>query len=195
VTTFGIRRLLPSDSLVELTALLHRAFAPMGQQGFNCTCVDQPVEVTRQRTQLGDCFVAVAGGELVGTLTLHASDRASPIRCYRSSKVASLHQFAVAPAHQRNGIGAALLHTAESWARSRQYRELALDTPASAEALRDYYGRCGFRLSEVVQLEGKAYLSVVLSKAIERPAAHQSLGAWPARHPAEWAMLHTAARR
>src|SRR6476661_6594606 len=56
----AIRRLQLSDSLEELTSLLRRAFASLGRQGLNCTCVDQTAAVTRERVQLGDCFVAVA---------------------------------------------------------------------------------------------------------------------------------------
>lgn len=193
MTTLSIRRLLPSDSIEELTALLQRAFAPMGEQGLNCTCVDQSVEMTQQRARLGDCFVAVVDGRLAGTITLHASDGGSAIRLYRDPKVASLHQFGVAPARQRAGIGRALLQTAEAWAKGRRYRQLALDTPAPAEPLRDYYARCGFRLADVVQLEGKTYPSVVLSKVIACSAVRPGPGVWPARHPAEWAMLHRVA--
>ncbi|MGY4830544.1 GNAT family N-acetyltransferase [Sphaerotilaceae bacterium SBD11-9] len=195
MTSIGIRRLLPSDSLEDLTALLHRAFAPLGQQGIACTCVDQSVETTRRRARLGDCFVAVCGGKVVGTITLHGTEWASPIRRYRDPAVASLHQFAVDPEHQRQGIGHGLLRTAENWARSRQYHELALDTPAAAEQLRDFYGRCGFKLADVARLAGKPYLSVILSKSLDRTAFAPGPAFWPARHPAEWAWLHRAERR
>ena len=38
-----------SDSYDALTALLHRAFAPLGALGFNCPGVDQPASATRER--------------------------------------------------------------------------------------------------------------------------------------------------
>ncbi|RKT27650.1 hypothetical protein B0G69_3480 [Paraburkholderia sp. RAU2J] len=60
------------DSFVALTAMLHRAFAPFGATGLNCTCVDQSVEITRLRATRGDCHVAVCEGGMVGTMTLYA---------------------------------------------------------------------------------------------------------------------------
>ena len=44
-----IRPLLPSDSLEELTALLHAAYASLAAQGWNFTAVDQSVAMTRER--------------------------------------------------------------------------------------------------------------------------------------------------
>lgn len=189
MTGIAIRRLQLSDSLEELTSLLRRAFSSLGRQGLNCTCVDQTVDVTRQRVHLGDCFVAVADRRVVGTVTAHGVDPASPVSWYRNPAVASIHQFAVDPSHQGSGVGRALLRTAEAWARSRQYLQLALDTPEPAEHLRAFYGRRGFMQAETIQLAGKAYFSVVLSKAVNPPARQSSQFSWPARHPAEMAAL------
>jgi GNAT superfamily N-acetyltransferase len=190
---FAIRRLQPGDSLEELTTLLRRAFASLGRLGLNCTCVDQTVDVTRRRVQLGDCLVAVADRQVVGTATLQGVDRTSPVNWYRHPEVASLHQFAVDPSHQGGGVGRALLRAAEEWARSRRYLQLALDTPEPAAHLRAFYGRRGFMHAETVRHSGKSYVSVVLSKAIDRPATQAASSAWPARHPAEMAALRRSA--
>ena len=37
------------DSIAELTALLHAAYASLAAQGWNFTAVDQPESVTRER--------------------------------------------------------------------------------------------------------------------------------------------------
>ena len=166
---FRIRRLRPNDSLEDLTDMLRRAFAPLGRLGLNCTCVDQTLEMTRQRSRLGDCFVAIVEDRIVGTVTLHATDRASPVRWYREPTVASIHQLAVDPGYQGFGIGRALLRLAETWARRRGYLELALDTPEGADHLLAFYGHHGFRRVGTMQLEGKSYRSGILSKATGRP--------------------------
>jgi len=190
----AIRRFQSSDSFEELTSLLRRAFVPLGRRGLNCTCVDQTVDVTRQRVGLGDCFVAVADRKAVGTITLHDVDRASPVNWYRNPVVASIHQFAVDPIHQGTGVGRALLRMAEDWARCRRYVQLALDTPEPAEHLRAFYGRRGFMQAETIRLEGKSYFSVVLSKSLHPPARPSATAAWPARHPAEMAALQRTCR-
>jgi len=50
-----IRLLTPTDSITELTVLLHAAYAGIGGMGLNYTTVDQPEEVTRERVLRGDC--------------------------------------------------------------------------------------------------------------------------------------------
>ncbi len=189
MTGIAIRRFQLNDSLEELTSLLHRAFSSLGRQGLKCTCVNQTVDVTRQRVGLGDCFVAAADRRVVGTITLHGVDRASPVNWYCNPAVASIHQFAVDPSHQGVGVGQALLHTAEDQARCRRYVQLALDTPEPAEHLRAFYGRRGFMQAETTKLSGKAYLSVVLSKAVNPLARGSGSIHWPPRHPAEMAVL------
>jgi GNAT superfamily N-acetyltransferase len=161
-----IRPLAASDSLDELTSMLHRAFSPLGRLGLNCTGVSQSIETTAQRVRLGECLVAVCGGRLIGTLTLHRPERRSECRRYREADVASLHQFAVDPRYQGTGCGKALLLAATCWARERGFGELALDTPADAEHLIDFYRSQGFRVVDDVQLAGRSYRSGVLSKTI-----------------------------
>jgi len=189
MTGIAIRRFQLNDSLEELTGLLRRAFSSLGRQGLNCTCVDQTLDVTRRRVALGDCFVAVADRRVVGTITLHGVDRASAVNWYRNPEVASVHQFAVDPSHQGAGVGRALLRTAEDWARSRRYVQLALDTPEPAEHLRAFYRRRGFMQAETLRFAGKSYFSVVLSKALHPAPGRSAPAAWPARHPAEMAAL------
>ena len=177
---FHIRRLVPGDSLDELTSMLHRAFSPLGRQGLNCTGVNQSVEMTAQRARLGECFVAVCDGCIVGTVTLQEPQRYGECPWYRQSDVASLHQFAVDPSFQGTGCGKALLQFATRWARERHYSQLALDTPAPASHLIQFYLAQGFRIVEQVQLPGKTYRSSVLSKTID-PAPNS----WMPRHYAQ----------
>lgn len=165
-----VRRFDPAfDSYAALTAMLHRAFERLGAMGLNCTCVDQDEDVTRRRAQAGDCYVAVSGGRVIGTLTLYATDASSACSLYRQDGVASVRQVAVDPDWQGCGIGATLLAFAEQWAASRGYARLALDTPQPASHLLAFYGAQGFEIVDTARFAGKRYDSAILCK---RPVAH-----------------------
>jgi GNAT superfamily N-acetyltransferase len=71
-------------------------------------------------------------------LVLELPDSASPCPRYRLPGVASVHQFAVDPAHQGRGCGQALPAMAERRARELGCREPALDTPTRAAHLLRY---------------------------------------------------------
>lgn len=168
-SSIGMRRVDPTESLEPLTAMLHRAFSGLGRMGLNCTCVDQSAQVTRERIAKGECYAASHDGRLVGTVTLYAPDPDSPSTWYHRADVASVHQLAVAPEYQCSGVGASLLHFAESWATGRGYAELALDTAQPARHLLAFYKRHRYRFVESVRFPGKAYFSVVLSKDLRAP--------------------------
>jgi GNAT superfamily N-acetyltransferase len=161
-----LRRLEDGDSMEYLTELLHRAFSRIGAMGIPCSCIDQPPEVTRQRISRGECFVALHGDLIVGTITLYPPDATSDSRHYRNDRVGTLRQLAVDPLFHDRGIGSALLRLAENWALQRGYLWLALDTPEPAEHLIDYYRRQAFRVKETLQFAGRPYRSVVFSKAV-----------------------------
>src|SRR5471030_3009623 len=90
-----IRLLTEADSLADLTALLHRAFAPLGAMGLNCDSVTQSAAKTAARARRGACFVALRGTGIVGTVTAEMPDPANECAWYRRPGTLSLHQFAV----------------------------------------------------------------------------------------------------
>jgi GNAT superfamily N-acetyltransferase len=171
----SLRRFRDSDSLCELTAILHLAFGRLGQMGLNCTGTDQTVEVTETRIGKGECYVAICNERIVGTITLYRPDPASESAWYHRPEVASVHQFGVDPEFQRRGVGTSLLNLAEAWARARGFQELALDTPHAARHLVKFYIGCGYRPVESVRFQAKRYVSVVLSKDVVAP--EMSIGA------------------
>ncbi|TCW77369.1 N-acetyltransferase [Burkholderia sp. SRS-46] len=182
-----VRRFDPAfDGYAPLTDMLHRAFARLGAMGLNCTCVDQTEAVTRRRTEAGECFVAVSGARVIGTMTLHASDPASACSLYRHDGVASVRQVAVDPAWQGRGVGATLLSFAEQWAATRGFALLALDTPRPAAHLLAFYRAQGFERVDVVRFAGKRYDSAILCK---RPVAARGRRV----SPASWAAVRMAA--
>jgi len=161
-----IRLIRPDDSITELTALLHRAYAALGAMGLNYTAVDQTEEVTRSRIRAGECLVAEAGGRLVGTI--HFRDAASSSGCpwFDRPEVASFHQFGVLPDWQGRGLGLRLIEAVERRARESGAAELALDTAEPATHLVRFYQKRGYRHIEYAQWSGKSYRSVIMSKQI-----------------------------
>lgn len=177
MTSALVRPLADTDSIEQITTLLHRAYAPLGAAGLNFTAVDQSVARTRERVCRGQCFVAVQGERIVGTVTVdgmfdpnrHRWARATPWFFRRD--VAHLHQYAVDPDAQGAGLGARLMSACEGWARTQGHRALALDTAVPASHLRQRYQRIGFREVAQVQWDGKTYRSVIMLKPLATDAA------------------------
>src|SRR5689334_3159819 len=117
MTELQIRRLTPSDSIEELTALLHRAYKRLADMGQRFVATYQSTEVTRRRADEGECFVAVLEGKIVGTIVLRMPDVTSGCDWYDRADVASFGQFGVEPSLQGTGIGRRLLEACESRAR------------------------------------------------------------------------------
>lgn len=161
-----VRPLDARDSLHELTALLHRAYARLGAMGLNYTAVDQSAGVTAKRIDGGACFVAERGGRVVGTIVVQPTYATNDCAYFTREGVAAVHQFGVEPAVQGLGVGRALLATCEAWARERGFRELAMDTAEPAEHLVRLYRSLGYQPVDHVQWPGKVYRSLVLSKPL-----------------------------
>lgn len=171
--TIKLRPFDPSDSLQELTDLLQSAFARLGAMGLNCTCVDQSPAVTLARIAKGECYVAESGRKLIGTLTLYTPSENAECTWFRRNDVASLHQFAISPDFQGQGLGSAMLDFSEDWAKYRGYRKLALSVAQPASHLLSYYQARGYRQVGTINLPGKVYCSAVLTKKLTASAASE----------------------
>jgi GNAT superfamily N-acetyltransferase len=198
-----IRPWQAGDALAELTMLLHRAYAPLAAAGMNFTAATQTEAMTAQRLQGAHTWVAVqADGQLVGTVSAagpfdpNRQGWAHALPWFYRDDVAHFHQYAVDPALQGRGIGAALLQAAEDWARGAGHRAMLLDTAMPAEALRRYYARAGYADITSVQWDGKAYRSVVMAKPLATPPpddtepAHQAAvvrALWASIQARDWA--------
>ncbi len=164
----SVRPLLESDSIDELTSLLHRAYARLGAMGLNYTAVDQTPTMTRKRIDGGQCYVAYWDGSLAGTVVVQPTYARSDCEYFTRTGVAAAHQFAVEPDLQGLGIGRALLKQCQTWAAERGFAELAIDTAEQATHLVALYRRLGYAFVGHVQWPGKRYRSVVLSKRLQR---------------------------
>lgn len=170
------RRLSPEDSLEELTALLHRAYAPLAERGLRYLATHQDVETTRSRVAKGDCFVAATSDAvLVGTIVVYPpssgldhgnTSGARGPAVYARSGVATFGQFGVEPAWKGRGLGRALHAFAEEHARGLGASVLACDTAEPANELIAMYQRWGYVLVERMRWEVTNYDSVVLAKPL-----------------------------
>ena len=149
-----------------LTALLHRAYAPLAAQGLRYMATHQSDGVTRQRVDEGECFVAVADGTICGTIVFKDTVRTRGCPWYDRDDVASFGQFAVEPDLQARGLGRRLLSLVEDRAAATGAREIALDTAEPATHLVGWYGRLGYCFIGHAQWRHTNYRSVIMSKTL-----------------------------
>jgi GNAT superfamily N-acetyltransferase len=187
-TTPRIRRFEVSDSISDLTQLLHRAYARLAQMGMDYLAAHQDEAVTRRRLEGGECWVAELDREIVGTILLHGPrpDQAKPrysSRWYGRPGVAWFCQFAVDPSVQGRGIGALLMEAVEKRALDCGALELACDTAIQAKSLIEMYVRWGFRRVDMISWPNTGYYSVVLSKPLgqadRKPSRWAPYRSWP----------------
>ncbi len=164
-----VRELNSSDSLGELTQLLHRAYAPLAQRGLRYVATHQDEETTRRRITGGNCLVAILHDRLVGTVTFKR--RQAPGLCdwYERMDVAYCEQLGVEPHLQGRGVGNLLMDLVEERAWRTGATEIALDTSEHAHDLIGWYLRREYRVVEQVNWDVTNYLSVVLSKKLSLP--------------------------
>lgn len=164
-----IRPYQSSDSIPELTAMLHRAYAPLAQQGMRYLASHQDDATTLDRLTNKNAlaFIATHNSRMVGTITLCQPNPDSPIEWYARSDVMSFEQFAVEPGYQGAGIGSRLLEAVESRAGTLGAIELACDTSEHATDLVGLYQRRGYRQVGATDWDITNYQSVVLSRSLK----------------------------
>ena len=161
-----LRPIAPSDSIAELTRLLHAAYGRLAAMGLNYTAVDQSEDATRRQIASATCLVAVDRGVLVGTIQFQPAGQSGGCPHYERPDVATFHKFGVRPDRQGLGNGGSLIEAVERLAIESGAAELALDTAEGSSHLVAYYQRRGFRHVEYAQWPGKTYRSVIMSKTL-----------------------------
>lgn len=161
-----IRRFGENDSLAQLTGLLNEAYHIHLEQGLRYVATWQDEALTQRRMVDAECWIAVADGELVGTITLKPPERAGGHPFYDRPDVAIFKQLAVAPARQHDGLGGKLIDRVEARAGEMGATEIACDTAQSAKKLIDWYTSRGYRIVGTVNWETTNYRSYVLSKKL-----------------------------
>ncbi len=163
-----IRPYRETDCLRALTALLHRAYAPLAHRGMRYLASHQSESVTRERITAdgAEGFLAVLHGRPVGTVTLRPPQPDSDVPWYARPDVCTFEQLAVDPDFQGRGIGARLLGHVEARAIEHGAAELACDTSERAAELIDTYTRRGYRVVARTNWDVTNYQSVILSCAL-----------------------------
>src|SRR5438477_7726099 len=123
--------------------------------GLNFTGVDQDDEITRRRMRGREVYVIERDGELIGTVTVAVKES-------EGTRYGYINVLAVAPNHQRRGIGSELMAIAERRAREIGLDRVRLDTAIPAQHLIKWYAARGYQPIAEVQWDGKTYRSVVM---------------------------------
>ena len=165
-----IRTYQPTDSISEIAALLHRAYAKMAQQGMRYLASHQDDKTTLERLTIGASFLAVKENAIVGTITLYGPYQEAEAPLYRQEGVNHFGQYAVDPDLQGAGLGKRLYQTVEDHCRNNNVRTLALDTAGTAKHLIDIYQRWGFKVVDHVQWDCTNYRSVIMAKELTAPS-------------------------
>ena len=161
-----IRQLSNTDSLEDLTKLLHRAYKVLADMGLKYVATYQTIDTTRDRLKNGTCFVAELDGRIVATALYRKPGQAKGCEFYQRPDVAHISQMGVEPDLQRKGIGAKLMRYVEDVAARDGASKLALDTAEPATHLIEWYERLGYRFIEYIDWDITNYRSVIMSKAV-----------------------------
>lgn len=138
---FTIRRATPHDAPAIL-ACLATAFAPYREQYSPEAFADTILTPQSIQLRLGEMcvFVAVATGDVVGTIGCKVSDDEGHLR-----------GMAVLPTWQGSGIASALLNAAEDYLRDIGCRRVTLDTTRPLQRAIRYYENHGYSASGTIR--------------------------------------------
>ena len=161
-----VRRIAPSDSIAEVTSLLHRAYRPQVEMGLRPLAGRQTEDVTRRRADESECFVATLEQRIVGVILLNEKEETDFPKHFLKPHVAHFSQFGVDPSVQGRGVGVLLLDTVERRAREIGETELALSMAEPDAELRRFYDKRGFQFVEYWQWPYTNYRSVILSRPV-----------------------------
>ncbi|MGY3337248.1 ribosomal protein S18 acetylase RimI-like enzyme [Streptomyces filamentosus] len=158
-----VRQFDEGDSAVRLTHLLHRAYSAHAAEGRTFFASYQSVEDTLHRLARGECWIALRGGTLVGTVTVTAPYRV-PEGYPAPAGAGAFWQLAVDPEYRESGLGQRLLTLAEERISALGSAQVAIDTSAEAVELVGWYRRRGYEPVGSWRWGVTNYESVVLVK-------------------------------
>jgi ribosomal protein S18 acetylase RimI-like enzyme len=159
-----IRPLSRSDSLDELTSLLHRSYKKLADKGWCYLATHQKVKTTKKRVRKSSCYVAIFEGKIIGTICYRSPKVKAKHDYYIQPFVASFGQFAVDPEFQNIGLGSRLIDLVEKFAIRDKAKEIGIDTAEEAIELIEYYKKRGYKFVTYAQWHMTNYRSVIMSK-------------------------------
>ncbi|MFF2749213.1 GNAT family N-acetyltransferase [Kitasatospora sp. NPDC058048] len=158
-----MQRFSEDDSVETLTRLLHRAYADHAAAGRVFFASYQSVKDTASRLRRGECWLALQGANVVGTVTV-AAPYAAPDGYPAPVGVGSFWQLAVDPTYRGTGLGQRLLTLAEDRIVALGSTVAVIDTSAEAVELVGWYRRRGYAPVGTWRWDVTNYESVVLQK-------------------------------
>ncbi|MFZ3499290.1 GNAT family N-acetyltransferase [Streptomyces sp. 5.8] len=158
-----IRLFAEEDSVQELTCLLHRAYADHAAAGRIFFASYQSPQDTAHRLRSGECWLALRGQSLVGTVTV-AAPYVAPEGYPAPAGAGSFWQLAVDPSQRGTGLGQRLLSVAEARVAARGGSRVVIDTSCQAADLVGWYRRRGYVPVGMWRWDVTNYDSVVLLK-------------------------------
>lgn len=162
-----IRPLSRSDSLDELTDLLHRSYKKLADQGLCYLATHQKVKTTRKRIRKSRCYIAVFEGKMVGTICYRSPKVKAHHDYYNQPFVASFGQFAVDPEFQNIGLGGKLIELVEKCAIQDGAKTIGIDTAEAAIDLINYYQKRGYAFVTYAQWHMTNYRSIIMTKDLQ----------------------------
>lgn len=159
----AIRLFAEEDSVRELTCLLHRAYADHAAAGRVFFASYQSPQDTAHRLRRGECWLALQGNSLVGTVTV-AAPYVAPEGYPAPAGAGSFWQLAVDPSQRGTGLGQRLLSVAEARVAARGATQVVIDTSSQATELVGWYRRRGYVPVGTWRWDVTNYDSVVLVK-------------------------------
>jgi len=161
-----IREYLPSDSVSEITKLLHKSYAKLAAMGLIYLAAHQDDETTARRLAKGKTFIAIINNQIIGTISIYGPNKASSVPIYRQDGVFHFGQFAVDPAYQGNGLGRRLYQAIENYCLSQNGTIMALDTSEKAHNLISIYEKWGFKTVAKTKWKTTNFTSVIMTKPV-----------------------------
>jgi GNAT superfamily N-acetyltransferase len=168
-----VRLISPADPISEITALLHRAYAPQVAMGLQPLAGRQDDSITRDRCLHSEAYLAILKGHgpkardrIVGIILFNEVEKVTFPSFFLKPDVAHFAQFGVDPEMQGLGIGRLLLEKVEQRARETGHTELALSMAEPDRKLFDFYIKRGFRFIEHWKWPYTNYQSCILSKSL-----------------------------
>jgi GNAT superfamily N-acetyltransferase len=155
-----------TDSVKELTELLHKAYKRLADMGLRFVATYQDDEQTKERMAKGECFIIKDDDKLIATVMLYNGGKQYECEWYQNPGIAVFGQFAVEPSYQNTGIGSSIMNFVEERAKQNGADELALDTSEKALHLIEYYKKRGYRFVQYHRWDVVNYRSVVMSKKL-----------------------------
>lgn len=167
--TVSIRRFMTGDSIDDITAMLHRAYARQIEAGLAPLAGRQDNARTLDRILNSESYLAFADEkqtQIVGVILFNEHERATFPEYFLKAGVAHFAMFAVDPLAQAAGIGAQLLDVCEKRTLEIGATHLSLSMAKPDVALFRYYKRRGYEHVQDWQWPYTNYVSQILAKEL-----------------------------